>query len=165
MLLAFKQERRMEVWGMGVGRWHLIATYRILAASGRPGPKLKEGDRQVPEGIYPITALNAASHYHLALKVGYPNTEDLQQAAIDGRTDLGGDIMIHGSEVSAGCLAMGDSAIEEIFALVDEVGIDNTQVLIAPHDMRRFPSVADPRPWVLARYAEMAQVLQQFTRP
>ena len=66
MLLAFKQERKLEIWGRGVGRWHRIAIYPILAASGRPGPKLVEGDRQVPEGIYPISALNAASNYHLA---------------------------------------------------------------------------------------------------
>jgi murein L,D-transpeptidase YafK len=71
-------------------------------ASGKAGPKLREGDGQVPEGIYRIDGLNPNSSYHLSLKLNYPNDFDLEQARTEGRTELGGDIFIHGKAVSIG---------------------------------------------------------------
>jgi murein L,D-transpeptidase YafK len=114
-LRAFKQTRELELWlkhpQQGWQRWH---TYPILAASGTLGPKEKEGDCQVPEGLYtiPEKQLKPDSAFHLAINIGYPNRYDLSLH----RT--GSFIMIHGSDVSIGCLAMGDPAIEEIYLLL-----------------------------------------------
>jgi murein L,D-transpeptidase YafK len=115
-LRAHKRERELEVWVGGADQpFRLFQAYAILAASGSLGPKRREGDRQVPEGCYHVTAgqLHPASRYHLALNLGYPNTFDRAL----GRT--GSAIMIHGDQASIGCLAMGDAAIEEIYALAD----------------------------------------------
>lgn len=136
-LVALKTERVLQVYAVDKsGRSHWIRSYPILAASGVPGPKLQEGDGQVPEGIYPVESLNPNSRFHLALRVGYPNTFDRSQAERDGRTKLGGDIMIHGSSVSVGCLAMGDEAAEDLFVLAADTGVSNVTVIIAPVDFR-----------------------------
>ncbi|MGV7927349.1 MAG: murein L,D-transpeptidase family protein [Spirochaetota bacterium] len=133
LLLAFKKEKLLELRAPRGGKYVPIKSYRVLGASGGPGPKLREGDRQVPEGIYPVTGLNPDSNYHLALAIGYPNDFDLAMAARDGRTDPGGDIHIHGGDYSAGCLAVGDEAIEELFLLAVRTGPENLRVIIAPH--------------------------------
>ena len=73
-LVAFKRERRMEVYAAGaVGVERRVLEYPILAASGHAGPKLREGDMQVPEGVYRVESLNPNSMYHVALRVGYPS--------------------------------------------------------------------------------------------
>lgn len=139
-LVGLKHERRLEVWVSGSGgEPRLLRAYPILAASGGPGPKLKEGDRQVPEGIYGIESLNPNSRFHLALRVDYPNADDLAAAAAEGRADLGGDIMIHGGNASVGCLAMGDEAAEDLFVLAAETGIRNITVILSPADLRQTP--------------------------
>jgi hypothetical protein len=135
-LLVFKEERTLELWAEDGGRRVHIHTYPITAASGHAGPKLREGDCQVPEGIYRITGLNPNSAFHLSMKLDYPNAYDRRKAREEGRTDLGGDIFIHGGAGSIGCIAVGDSAIEELFLLVKTVGIANVEVLIAPNDLR-----------------------------
>jgi hypothetical protein len=74
--LALKRERRLEVFGAGVdGPWRFLADFPLRAASGGPGPKLREGDRQVPEGLYDIPSLNPNSLFHVSLRVGYPSAE------------------------------------------------------------------------------------------
>jgi hypothetical protein len=139
VLIAYKDERKMELWARDNGKFKLIRPYNIKAASGMRGPKLRQGDRQVPEGIYHIAHLNPNSNYHLSMKVDYPNEFDIDHAMYDGRHDLGGDIFIHGKNVSAGCLAMGDAAIEELFVLAAHVGASNIKVVIAPSDPRLRP--------------------------
>ena len=139
VLIAIKDERKMELWARDSGQFKFVRSYNIKAASGMRGPKLRQGDRQVPEGIYRISRLNPNSNYHLSMKVDYPNEFDLAQADYDGRENLGGDIFIHGKNVSAGCLAMGDAAIEELFVLAAQVGTDNIKVVIAPSDPRLRP--------------------------
>ena len=139
VLIAIKDERKLELWARDQGKFKLVRPYTIKAASGRRGPKLRQGDRQVPEGIYHIERLNPNSNYHLSMKVDYPNAFDLEHADYDGRTNLGGDIFIHGNSVSAGCLAMGDAAIEELFVLAAHVGPENIKVIIAPSDPRQRP--------------------------
>lgn len=114
----------------------LIKEYPVLAASGQDGPKLKEGDRQVPEGIYQVEALNPNSLFHLSLRVNYPNSFDQQMAKQDQRTNLGGDIMIHGDKVSIGCVAIGNSAIEEVFVLAALTNYQNWTLIFAPTDLR-----------------------------
>lgn len=116
ILVAFKEERQLEAWCRSVsGDWILWKTFPILAVSGKPGPKEREGDRQVPEGEYGILrkGMNPDSNFHLGMNIGYPSKRDLEL----GRT--GSAIMIHGNQVSVGCLAMGDDAIERLYLLVD----------------------------------------------
>jgi hypothetical protein len=141
-LVALKTEKVLQVYAVDkAGHGHWIRSYPILAASGGPGPKLQEGDRQVPEGIYPVESLNPNSRFHVALRLGYPNTFDAFQAAKEGRTQLGGDIMIHGSSVSVGCLAMGNEAAEDLFMLAADTGLTNVTAIIAPVDFRNGKSV------------------------
>jgi hypothetical protein len=164
--LGFKAEQRLEVWARHQDAWVFIRAYRIEAASGTTGPKLREGDYQVPEGFYAIEALNPNSRFHLSLKLDYPNAVDRQQAALEGRDQLGGDIFLHGKDVSVGCLAMGDVAIEELFVLVARTGIERVTVLLAPYDFRQHVMQHDSnRPaWVEALYREIHRELGQFTR-
>ena len=165
-LIGLKAERRLEVWAANSsGRPALIADYPVIAASGGPGPKLREGDRQVPEGLYPITFLNANSRFHLSLRVGYPNAEDRARAAAEGRGNLGGDIMIHGAGGSIGCLALTDDAIEELFVLAADVGIAAVQAILVPHDLRGGPIPAIPPgapAWTAARYRTLHAAMGQF---
>lgn len=164
-LLAFKQERKIEVWAESGGAPAFVRSYRVLRASGKAGPKLEEGDWQVPEGIYQVTWLNPASQYHLSLKLDYPNSYDRIKARLEDRSDLGGDIFIHGSDISAGCLAVGDAAVEELFVLAARVGASNVRVVIAPNDLRRHPPPAETkyRPaWLPELYAQIRQELERF---
>lgn len=115
---AFKSEMQLETWVLNkkTGQYDLFKTYPICRASGTLGPKLKEGDKQAPEGFYYVTAqqLNPNSKYYLSFNLGYPNAYDRAQ----GRT--GNHLMVHGSCVSAGCLAMNDQNIGEIYLMVEE---------------------------------------------
>jgi hypothetical protein len=139
-LIGLKEEKKLEVWARGEkGKFKFIRDYDIMAASGTKGPKLRQGDKQVPEGVYRIVRLNPNSNYHLSMKLNYPNEFDLEHAELDGRSKPGNDIFIHGKSVSAGCLAMGDAAIEELFVLAAHTGADNISVVIAPHDPRKRP--------------------------
>jgi murein L,D-transpeptidase YafK len=112
---AFKEERELELFidNKATGKFELFRTYSVAGASGTLGPKLAEGDRQVPEGFYFSGAkdMNPNSSFHLSFNINYPNAYDRAH----GRT--GSFIMIHGSNVSIGCLAMTDEKIEEIYAL------------------------------------------------
>lgn len=114
-LRAYKQERELELWvGNADGPLKLYRTYAIAAASGELGPKRKEGDRQVPEGIYRVDRLNPASQFYLSIDLNYPNAYDREV----GAARPGGDIFIHGDAKSIGCLAMTDPKIREIYPLV-----------------------------------------------
>lgn len=159
-LLALKEERRVELWAEVDGSPRLVHSYPVLAASGSPGPKLRQGDLQVPEGVYRILWLNPNSSYHLSLKVDYPNAFDRRRARAERRTDLGGDIFIHGRDVSIGCIAIGDTAIEELFVLASDVGLPRIKVLIAPRDFRLHAGrdVAPARsPWLDELYRTLRE--------
>jgi hypothetical protein len=166
-LVALKDERRLQVWVAGPdGAWRHLRDYPILGLSGTLGPKLAEGDRQVPEGVYRIESLNPNSLFHLALRVNYPNPEDRQRGAADGRTALGSDIMIHGNTCSAGCLAMGDEAAEDLFVLAAETGIDQVAVILSPVDFRHrdLPPTMPPVPaWTESLYASIRRELAGLT--
>jgi hypothetical protein len=139
-LLALKEEKRLEIYAADDSHGpRFVLAYPILAASGMIGPKLREGDKQVPEGFYRIELLNPNSRYHLSLRVSYPNAVDIEQAGRDGRdlSMLGGDIMIHGGAESVGCIAIGDPGIEELFIMVARTGLDNVRLIIAPRDPRQ----------------------------
>lgn len=166
VLLGIKDTDELLVYaGVEDAKLQFVRRYRVLAASGELGPKLREGDRQVPEGIYPIESLNPNSSFHLSLRVGYPNGFDREQAAREGRTNLGGDIMIHGSAVSIGCLAMGDEAAEDLFILAADTGLKNISVILSPVDFRRgksVPSTVKRPPWADTLYAEIRARLQEL---
>ncbi len=135
--LAMKEEKTLEVWASNKGdRYTFIRSYNIQKMSGQEGPKLREGDRQVPEGRYKVVGLNPNSAYHLSMKLNYPNKFDLLHAQNEGRTEPGTNIFIHGKSVSIGCLAMGDKTIEELFVLSKDVGINNIEIVISPYDPR-----------------------------
>jgi hypothetical protein len=167
--IGLKQERSLEVWGAGDdGAWRLLRTLPVLGASGRLGPKLREGDRQVPEGLYRVEALNPNSRFHLSLRLNYPNADDRRRGAADGRTNLGSDIMIHGNSVSIGCLAMGDEATEDLFILATECGISNVSVLLSPVDFRARelpPDMPAVPPWTAELYETLRAALRPFAPP
>jgi len=163
-LVALKQERRVELWSEGAASPAFVREYPVLAASGGPGPKLRQGDLQVPEGFYRLLWLNPMSSYHLSMKVDYPNEFDREQARLEGRNNLGGDIFIHGKDVSIGCLALGDAAIEELFVLVNDVGVARVKVLIAPRDLRSQPAPEGGPRWLPTLYERLARELRRYRR-
>lgn len=117
LLRIFKAESELEVWkAKDDGRFYLFKTYPICSYSGGLGPKVEQGDRQAPEGFYLVSLdqMNPRSKYHLSFNVGFPNAYDRAY----GRT--GQNIMVHGDCTSAGCYAMTDAVVEEIFILARE---------------------------------------------
>jgi murein L,D-transpeptidase YafK len=166
--VSFKDVRRLEVYGrMSPDQpWVFVTEYPILAASGSLGPKLREGDRQVPEGVYRAELLNPNSKFHLSLRLDYPNAFDRQIARSDGRAQLGGDIMIHGGASSIGCLAIGNEGAEDLFVLTALVGKDQVRIIVSPTDFReaaaRLP-LTEPQ-WIRDLYANIRVELQQYRR-
>ncbi len=169
VLVGLKNECQLEVYAGAVGgEPAFVCSYPILGASGSAGPKLREGDEQVPEGVYAIDELNPNSRYHLSLRVGYPNEFDRARGELDGRDDLGGDIMIHGGDSSVGCLAMGDQAAEDLFVLAADCGCSNLKLILSPVDFRRreLPLSCWALPaWTAEVYAEIRKELAELPRP
>ncbi|GJE76634.1 L,D-transpeptidase family protein [Methylorubrum suomiense] len=117
LVRAFKKEAEMEVWKRtATGQYALLKTFPICRWSGQLGPKTKQGDRQAPEGFYTITPgqMNPNSSYYLSFDVGYPNAVDRAKGG------TGNYIMVHGTCSSAGCFAMTDASMSEIYALARE---------------------------------------------
>jgi murein L,D-transpeptidase YafK len=117
LIRIFKESSELEVWKRtAAGGYKLFDTYAICAWAGELGPKIKEGDRQSPEGFYNITPglMNPNSSYYLAFNTGYPNKFD----RANGRT--GSLLMVHGDCSSRGCYSMTDEAMAEIYAIVRE---------------------------------------------
>ncbi|RMG13492.1 MAG: hypothetical protein D6729_14960 [Deltaproteobacteria bacterium] len=111
----FKADDVLELWAGRKGEpLRLVQRYPICARSGSLGPKRRQGDLQVPEGIYRIDRLNPWSSYHLSLGIDYPNRSD----RIRGTRPLGGDIFIHGDCVTIGCVPLTDQKIEALFLAV-----------------------------------------------
>lgn len=165
VLIGFKKERRLEVWAGEGKSLKLVKSYPILGASGELGPKLMEGDNQVPEGLYRVESLNPNSSFHLSLRVSYPNAFDRNQAALDGRKELGGDIMIHGSACSIGCLAMGDAAAEALFVLAAHAKPGSVEVILCPVDFRLHPEYQAPSTapaWCGELYRQLREALAPY---
>jgi murein L,D-transpeptidase YafK len=113
-LRIFKEESELEVWMRGADQWRLFQIYPICRYSGGLGPKLRQGDRQAPEGFYWVTSgqLNPNSRHHLSFDLGFPNAFD----RANGRT--GSYLMVHGGCSSIGCYAMTDPTVDDIYRLV-----------------------------------------------
>lgn len=111
----FKEESTLEVWKKekGSNSYALLKSYPICKWSGVLGPKLREGDRQAPEGFYSVrpAQMNPNSQLYLSFNIGYPNDFDRSL----GRT--GTYLMVHGACSSAGCYSMTDEQIQEIYTL------------------------------------------------
>ena len=128
----FKKESELEVWKKTKsGKYALLKTYDICKWSGELGPKIKEGDRQAPEGFYTIrpSQMNPNSSYHLSFNMGFPNSFDRAH----GRT--GSHLMVHGACSSRGCYAMEDEQIQEIYALGRDAFIGGQRAF----DVHAFP--------------------------
>ncbi|MEM6712352.1 MAG: murein L,D-transpeptidase family protein [Pseudomonadota bacterium] len=113
----FKEESELEVWKRGpTGQYLLLESYEICTWSGQLGPKFQEGDRQAPEGFYTVTPalMNPNSSFYLSFNLGFPNSYDRSH----GRT--GSHLMVHGACSSAGCYAMTDEQISDIYGLARE---------------------------------------------
>jgi murein L,D-transpeptidase YafK len=160
-LLVLKASRSLTVHaGTSLDDIKPIKTCPVLGQSGKLGPKLREGDCQVPEGIYRIEGLNPNSKFYVSLRLNYPNDFDLRMATADGRTEPGSDIYIHGGTDSVGCLAMGDPVIEELFTLTVDVGLENVRVIIAPDDLRKRDVRLEGAPsWIYGLYGQIRDAL------
>lgn len=117
VLRLFKEEGELEVWMKPSSDPHytLFKVHRIASSAGRPGPKLREGDGQAPEGFYEVSAegLRPGTRHYLGLDFGYPNSLDRHL----GRT--GGEMMIHAGSTAAGAYALSPEGMEEVYALAD----------------------------------------------
>ena len=136
MIRIFKSEGEFEVWAQKGTRFELLATYPVCNWSGKLGPKLTEGDRQSPEGLYSIGAsqLHRTGRWPRSLDIGYPNTYDKAH----GRT--GSFILVHGGCTTIGCFAMTDPIIQEIFTLSEAAlvhGQERIQVHVFPFRMTK----------------------------
>ena len=166
-LIGLKKERQLEVWGhLADQAPQFITRFPFTGFSGKLGPKLREGDRQIPEGLYRIEYLNPNSSYHLSMKVSYPNSFDRQKGKLDGRDRLGFDIFIHGKSATIGCIPIGDAAIEILFAMVQQIGPAHTAVILSPYDMRvetlelEIPEIE----WESQLYQQIHHSLQTFQK-
>jgi murein L,D-transpeptidase YafK len=135
LIRIYKEESTLEVWKQNQkGKFVLLSSYPICKFSGTLGPKIAQGDHQAPEGFYDITPsqMNPSSSEYLAFNTGFPNAYDRSL----GRT--GSFLMVHGGCRSVGCYAMTDSAMDEIYALVDEAfqaGQERVQLQAFPFRM------------------------------
>ncbi|MDR2342876.1 MAG: L,D-transpeptidase family protein [Campylobacteraceae bacterium] len=137
LFIAYKDEAILELYAKNRDErfYKLLKRYDIMQSSGVLGPKSAQGDRQVPEGFYRIDRFNPFSNFYLSLGINYPNAADRLRS---GAKDLGGDIFIHGSFATIGCIPMSDDKIKEIYlyaVLAKNVGQANIHVYIFPFEM------------------------------
>lgn len=136
-ITAYKAEGKLELWLKTNEQktYKLFKTYNFCARSGILGPKVKEGDLQTPEGYYYINVFNPKSNFHLSLGINYPNQVDRLRS---GKEKPGGEIYIHGSCVTVGCIPLTDEKISEVYVLAVEArqaGQDKIPVHIFPFKM------------------------------
>jgi murein L,D-transpeptidase YafK len=128
---AFKKEQLVEVWVKEAGKesWSYLNSYDFCSSSGTLGPKRKEGDLQIPEGVYTINHFNPQSNFYLSLGISYPNASD--KILSDPRKP-GGDIYLHGNCVTIGCIPITDDKIKELYVMAVEAR-NNGQEKIPVH--------------------------------
>ncbi len=140
---AFKFEEDLELWAKNrdSSRYIKLSTYKFCSNVGSLGPKRRQGDLQIPEGLYTLSKFNPNSNYHLSLKVDYPNKAD----SINGyRYDLGGMIFIHGGCNTIGCIPITDDKIKELYVMAflakasgqDEIPIHIYPARLEPENMK-----------------------------
>lgn len=170
--ISLKNEKLLLIFARGEdGKWKQVVGYPVVSSSGELGPKLKEGDLQVPEGFYKTTALDARTH--LCLWVDYPNSADQVRARLDHRTKLGGNIQIHEGVHSTGCVVIDHDAMAELFVLAHDTGCQNIDLIMAPCNLVvKNPDVdfAKQPKWLPKLYKDLKKALAGFpiaatTRP
>lgn len=114
LLVSYKDELELDIYAKKKTEltYKKILSYSVCQSSGKLGPKRQQGDSQVPEGFYHIDRFNPTSNFYLSLGVNYPNQSDKKKSTAK---NLGGDIFIHGSCVTIGCMPMTDDKIKEIY--------------------------------------------------
>ena len=141
---SFKYDSELEVWvkNKSAEKYKLFKIYKICALAGSLGPKRMARDYQVPEGFYYINEFNPRSLYHLSLGLNYPNESD---KLLSDLTQPGGEIFIHGSCVTTGCIPITDEQIEELYVLAahaKDLGEDFIPVHIFPVNFKNPRSVS-----------------------
>lgn len=163
MIRIFKQESELELWIAREGRFEHFNTYRICFWAGGLGPKLREGDRQAPEGLYSVglKQLYPKGRRPRSFDIGYPNTFDRSLA----RT--GSYILVHGGCSSTGCFAMTDPVMDEIYALSERAlreGQDRIDVEVFPFRMSQTNLAAQVNsPW-FAFWLNLKEAYDAFER-
>jgi murein L,D-transpeptidase YafK len=116
---AFKKEAVLEVWvkEKNADNFVLLHTYDFCATSGELGPKRKQGDLQIPEGVYQINHFNPVSNFYLSLGINYPNASDL---ILSDKKKPGNAIYIHGGCATIGCIPITDDGIKELYIIAVE---------------------------------------------
>ena len=137
LIIAYKEEGILDIYAKNKSdeTYKKINSYKIVQKSGVLGPKRMEGDLQVPEGFYYIDRFNPASSYYLSLGINYPNESDKKKS---NASRLGGDIFIHGANVTIGCMPMTDDKIKEIYlyaVYAKDNGQNKIPVYIFPFQM------------------------------
>lgn len=157
---SFKYDSQLEVWIKNDRKepYKLFKTYKVCALAGTLGPKRMEGDYQVPEGFYYINEFNPRSQYHLSLGLNYPNISD---QILSDNDRPGGEIYIHGSCVTVGCIPVTDPMIEELYIITAHAknqGQDFIPVHIFPirYNVKRSVDY-------LAKLTKEDEPLKQFT--
>ena len=169
LIVVYKSEAVLDVYAKrsDEASYRKLTSYPICIVSGKPGPKRRKGDGQTPEGFYRIDRFNPVSNYHLSLGIDYPNAADRLKTRA---TDLGGDIFIHGSCVTIGCLPMTDAVIEEIYLYAIHArnsGQKTIPVYIFPFrmtqkNMEKHEVAFQDRPEVLAFWRNIKQGYDKF---
>jgi murein L,D-transpeptidase YafK len=141
-IIAYKNQKLVELWFHQTEKKYpiKIKEYPFTAFSGDIGPKLKSGDMQIPEGVYGIEYLNPNSLFYLSMKMSYPNEIDKIIGKKMRISDMGDDIFIHGKNSSAGCIPIGDKAIEELFYCVGKIGASKVKIIISPYELKNLLS-------------------------
>ena len=162
---SFKYDSQLEVWVKQEKNepYKLFKSYKVCALAGTLGPKRMAGDYQVPEGFYYINEFNPRSNYHLSLGLNYPNASDRM---LSDSLQPGGDIYIHGSCVTTGCIPITDTQIEELYILATQAknqGEDFIPVLIFPVSFKSARSSDYLAKYVkdFPEYRKMADKLRQ----
>lgn len=169
VFVAYKDLDVLEVYGKSkqASSYKKLLSYSICARSGQLGPKQRQGDGQVPEGFYHIDRFNPASNFYLSLGLNYPNLADKRR---NSATALGGDIFIHGSCVTIGCLPMTDDKIKEIYLLAVHAknnGQSKIPVYVFPfkmtdENMVRYQSAYKSNQQLMAFWQNLKVGYQQF---
>lgn len=140
-LRVLKHEQRLELWARETGPFAHLKSYPFAVFSGQLGPKRREGDQQIPEGLYLLDRFNPRSSYHLSLRVNYPNASD---RILSDPDHPGFDIYIHGKNQSIGCVALGDAAIEELYVLASDTKARGQREI----PVHIFPAAMDSPAWM-----------------
>jgi hypothetical protein len=161
-MIALKQERMVYLFVENKSPV-FIGSYPLSTFSGKLGPKLRQGDLQIPEGVYEING--RAASFRLALKVKYPNAFDSRMASQDKRTALGSDILVHNGTVSTGCLVLSMPNMQELFIAASDVGVSNVSLIIVPCNLLKSPPGTDfsrqPN-WVPHLYESLKKTLERY---